>query len=79
MDALTRLVGMDAESKKKAADDLVLTKQKELADAKTAAAALGTSSSGTITNGEDSVNTGGRRKKTRRGGRKARKSRRSRK
>ncbi len=76
MDTLTRLVGMDADSKKKAADDLVLTKEKELADAKTAAAALDTSSSGTMA-GPDSV--GGRRKKTRRGGRKARKSRRSRK
>jgi hypothetical protein len=74
MDTVSRFFGQDEESKKKAADDLVLAKEKELADAKTAAAALEAPLSGTV----DGVK-GGRRKKTRRGGKKSKKSRRSRK
>jgi hypothetical protein len=81
---ISKLFGQDAASKLKAAEDLVTQKKTELADAEdlvtqkkteladaeAALSALQPSASGTV--GEDGV-TGGRGKKSRRGGKKSRK------
>jgi hypothetical protein len=61
MDAVTKFFGQDAESKLNAAAALVTQKQKELADAEAALAALQAPSSGTVSDGVQ----GGRKRKSR--------------
>jgi hypothetical protein len=70
METVSKFFGQDAESKLKAAEALVTQKEQELADAKTALSALQAPAVGTV--GSDGV-PGGRRKKSRRGGKKSRK------